>query len=310
METLHFSLFGKLRIRDGTQDFISLDALRAQELLCYLLLYRDRLHEREKIATLMWADAPATRSKQYLRQTLWQVQSKLNHVTAQESLLLVEHHQIGINKHAAFWLDIALFEQTFTALEKTPAKELSLAQIELLRNTVQLYHGDLLAGWYQDWCVYARDRYQNMYLSMLDKLLSYCELHQEYEAGLTYGWQILQYDRAREGTHRRLMRLHYLAGNRTAAVHQYEMCVTALAEELGVDPAQSTTTLYKQICVDCVALPTRQERETPNHTAQVKAPSLDPLAQLEQMQLALTQLQAQVFQMIQFFKQNGANPTS
>ncbi|MEZ4727609.1 MAG: BTAD domain-containing putative transcriptional regulator [Caldilineaceae bacterium] len=306
METLHISLLGELQIQNGKPINIQLEALRAQELLCYLLLHRDQLHDREKLATLMWAEAPATRSKQYLRQTLWQVQSKLNPVTVQEPLLVVEHHRIGVNPRASFWLDVALFEETFAALEKTSARELTPTQMELLRSTVQLYHGDLLAGWYQDWCIYARDRYQNMYLSMLDKLLSYCELHHAYEAGLRYGWQILQYDRAREGTHRRLMRLHYQAGNRTAAIHQYELCVTTLAEELDVGPAHSTTALYEQICADCVVLSAQCEAAPADHPDQAPLQSVPILQQLEQMQLALSQLQAQVAALMRYAKQNDA----
>ena len=38
---------------------------------------------------------------------------------------------------------------------------------------------------------------------------------------LAYGARILHCDRARERTHRRLMRLHFLAGDRTAALRQY-----------------------------------------------------------------------------------------
>jgi DNA-binding SARP family transcriptional activator len=52
---------------------------------------------------------------------------------------------------------------------------------------------------------------------------------------------------AHERIHRRLMRLYYLAGDRTAALRQYERCVTLLREELGVDPSERTVALYRQI---------------------------------------------------------------
>ena len=54
------------------------------------------------------------------------------------------------------------------------------------------------------------------------------------------------------------MRLHYMTGNRTAALRQYRACVEALDEELGVGPAQSTQRLYQQICSDQVELVTEQ----------------------------------------------------
>lgn len=74
--------------------------------------------------------------------------------------------------------------------------------------------------------------------------MAHCQAHGEYEMGLFHGAQILAYDRARERTHRRLMYLHYLAGDRAAALRQYERCVAALEEELCVSPDQGTCNLY------------------------------------------------------------------
>src|ERR1700675_5041594 len=91
-----------------------------------------------------------------------------------------------------------------------------------------------------------------MSLAMRSKLMSYCESHDQYENGLQHGARILACDRAREHTHWRLMRLQYLAGNRTGALRQYERCVAALREELGVKPAKRTTELYEQIRDDSV----------------------------------------------------------
>src|SRR5436190_19488575 len=46
------------------------------------------------------------------------------------------------------------------------------------------------------------------------------------------------------------MRLYYLAGDRTGALRQYEHCVTALNEELGVKPSRLTARLYEQMKLD------------------------------------------------------------
>ena len=89
-----------------------------------------------------------------------------------------------------------------------------------------------------------------MWLAMLDKLMSYCEARQDFEAGLAYGARVLRKDRARERTHRRLMRLAHLAGDRTGALRQYQRCVLALEEELGVKPAERTEDLYRAILAD------------------------------------------------------------
>lgn len=317
MQTLHFSLFGKLKICDDHQTFIALEARRAQELLCYLLLYRNRLHEREKLATLMWCDAPAPQSKKYLRQALWKVQTAVNLANGadQAQILRIEHEHIGINPVASFWLDVAAFEEAFAAVHNMRGRDLNQAQIDRLKAAVQLYKGDLLEGWYQDWYVYERERYQNIYLAMLDKLLSYSEAYQQFETGITYGLQILGYDRARETTHQRLMGLYYAAGDRTTALHQYALCVAALQEELNVGPSERTIALYEQIRTD------RLEPASPNLTAVPKPPApqpvakvveaspLDQLQQLQQIQIALTKLQEQVGQLINSMQQTNNQRT-
>jgi len=43
------------------------------------------------------------------------------------------------------------------------------------------------------------------------------------------------------------MQLQYMAGDRTAALRQYERCVVALDEDLGVKPDKRTVELYEKI---------------------------------------------------------------
>jgi hypothetical protein len=40
--------------------------------------------------------------------------------------------------------------------------DLNEAQAQLLKDAVNLYCGDLLEGWYQDWCLFERERLQSI----------------------------------------------------------------------------------------------------------------------------------------------------
>lgn len=294
MQTLSLSLFGKLKIECANRSLISLEARRAQELLCYLLLYRERLHEREKLATLLWPESNATQSKRYLRQTLWQLQSALGQVTEHTpALLCVDHERIGISTKSDYWLDVDVLESAYAVAVDRAGRDLCAQQASSLQDAVNLYHDDLLEGWYQDWCIYERERLQNIYLALLDKLVDYHEYQQSYEAGLRCGMQILRIDRAREQTHYQLIQLYHLAGNRSAAIRQYESCVAALREELDVPPAPRTVALYQQISQGpsrgFIAMPLPKSSAQPT----------DTLRHLEQIQTTLTHLQAQVAQLMQ-----------
>ena len=284
MTLLSIQLFGKFTMQADGKRLGGIDSRKVQELLAYLLVYRDRPHPRESLAELLWEASSTAQSKKYLRQALWQMQQLLPKAEA-EPLIRIEPDWIRISPEASYWLDVAEFESAFAEAQGVPGHQLGEAVAASLDRAAALYRGDLLAGWYSDWCLYERERLQNMWLAMLDKLMSYCEASGQYEAGLAYGTRVLRDDRARERTHRRLMRLAYLAGDRTGALRQYERCVQALEEELSVRPSRQTEELHQQILDDAM------------ETGRIMEPQL-PLAtitsRLDRLRGILTQLRKHV----------------
>ena len=264
MSKLHFCLFGKFAARDGRDTLKGLEATKDQELLSYLLIHRTQHHSREALAGLLWGDNSTERSKKYLRQALWHLQSVLETGSgAGERILLVEHDWLTLNSANRPWCDVAEFEAAFTRAEGIAGNQLDEDVAGSLKQAIALYRDDLLAGWYHDWILFDRERLQNKYLIMLDKLLRYAREHREYEAGQSYGEMILRHDPAQERTHRQLMSLYYSAGDRTAALRQYDRCVTALKEELGVPPERRTAVLYERIRMGQMSDPVTTELNLP-----------------------------------------------
>jgi len=301
MSTLKIHLFGKFCVRRNEIILNGFEARKIQELFCYLLLHRDHSLPRETLASILWLETTTTQSKKNLRQALWQLQSALGsqNEPANDRLLLVDPDWVQLNSEADLWLDVAEFERVYNLVQKTPGQEIDNTAAQLLQETVQLYQGPLLEGWYQDWCLLERERLQSMYLAMLDKLMNFTEAHYDYETGLLYGMRIMCYDRARERTHRRMMRIYYLLGDRAEALRQYERCAAALDEELGISPSKSTQALYKQIQADQLdePPPTPIQADT---SPEIPTPQLlEVLGRLSQVQRSLSELQNQVQQSIQ-----------
>lgn len=285
MADLRFHLLGKFRAERGTLS-LGLDASKERELISYLLIHRDRPHPREALATLLWGDTSTEKSRKYLRQTLWHLRGLLRSNWQQhEPVLVVEHDWVQLNLGSDLWLDVAALENAFTNAQGIPGRRLEPRCAQALKDAVKLYRGDLLDGWYHDWCLFERERVQNMYLSMLDKLMMYCEERREYDLGMSYGASILRYDRARERTHRQMMYLQYLSGDRTGALRQYERCAAALDQELGVKPEDRTVALYHRISTGKLDLPESSTDGT--------APP-EILGRLKRLQLMLTAMQKRV----------------
>jgi DNA-binding SARP family transcriptional activator len=247
MNQLVVSLFGRFKVElDGRAIELG-DAQKAHELLCFLLINRKRSHPRETLASLLWDHCTTAQSKAYLRKALWQLQQSLAELGDASSMLLAEPEWIQINPEFELRLDVDVFEEVHRATKGRNGWELDEGTMEGVHHAVALYCGDLLENWYVDWCLYERERLQQIYLILLDKSMDYFELHHQYELGIDYGQRILQIDRARENTHQRLMRLCYLNGDRTGALRQYQRCAAALHEELDAEPAARTLQLYEQI---------------------------------------------------------------
>jgi DNA-binding SARP family transcriptional activator len=252
MSGLAVSMLGRFCVQWEGQVLPGLDMRKVQELFAYLLLHPGLAHPREGLAGVLWTDSSTDQGRKYLRKTLWQLQTALDvrAPAVSRRLLRVEPDWIALQPQPDLWVDVSVFEQTFAPVEGVPSRELDVESVQRLQQAVILYQGDLLVDCYMDWCLYERERLRQIYLAMLDKLMGYCEAHHEYETGLAYGMRILGCDRASERTHRRMMRLHYLAGDRTGALRQYARCAAALQEELGVRPSRSTRSLYEQIQSD------------------------------------------------------------
>jgi DNA-binding SARP family transcriptional activator len=291
-------LFGRFSVEYDEKPLEGLGSFKVQELLSYLLIHRNRPRPREALAALLWGDTPTDKSRTYLRQALWHLQTALKsgNAAAGDHILLVEDHWVQLNTRSEIWLDVAVLEETFAALKDKPGSGLNADEKHELQVAVQIYEGELLEGSYQDWCLFERERLQNIFLALLYKLMSYCEAHHEYEAGQLFGTQILNYDRASERTHRRLMQLQYMAGDRTAALRQYDRCVLALHEDLGVKPDKPTVALYEKIRSGEVERPSNSV-QVPLNQIKPTAPMLtEVIGRLEDLQLTLANVRRAVCQ--------------
>jgi DNA-binding SARP family transcriptional activator len=252
-------------------------------LFAFLAVNRARPATRETLAEHLWSTSTETQARKYLRQTIWQLQAALSSSDRSPgAFFTIDTDSIQLNPRADVWLDVRFFEDASIATSGVAGSTLSAEQAATLRRAVDMYQGDLLEGWYQDWCLFERERLQLLYLSMLDKLVTYEESRQSFESAVIFAEQILRHDRAHERAHQRLMRLHYLAGDRTAALRQFDKCVAALASELDVAPARETKELREQIRHDHL------ETALPEHELLRQAP--DPIGALKRVMTQLTAL--------------------
>lgn len=257
MSALRVYMFGRFEV-SFRADRPVLEGRRLQELLAFLLLHRGHPWPREMLSDSIWGEGEPEQLRKALRQSLWKLQSGID--LQNEALLAVDSEFIAVSPTCQLWLDLAEFEAAHDAAIGQPGVAMDDATAERLQAATKLYRGDLLEGWYVDWCLSERERLIGLHLAMLNKLSAWCAAGGRYEEGVAYCYAALQHDSAHERSHRHMMRLHHMAGDRCAAIRQYRHCVQVLREEMGVAPDARTVALYEQIAGDTLG-PTFSEFE-------------------------------------------------
>ena len=245
---LNVQLFGVGQVDYDGRSLAGFPTRQSSLLLCYLVLNRQRLHNRERLAAVFWGDYSTAASRKHLRNTLWQLRSALESIGAPaDQYLTMGDDSIAFLDSSSYRLDVKEFEQAIELCRDVEGWQLTAEQASNLEKASALYTGDLLEGVYEDWCLYERERLSLLYVNMLSKLTAFHEFQGTYERGLVYGGRVLARDPTREIVHRQMMRLYWLLGDRHEALAQYKLCSQILQEEMGIKPTAKTRLLYERM---------------------------------------------------------------
>ena len=156
-----------------------------------------------------------------------------------ERLLAIERRTIRWRPDGPFHLDVAAFEE---AVERAAGDG-----VDALRAAVALYRGDLLPGVYDDWIEPHRNHLRTKMIETLDALATGLEDRREYRAAMEQLNRLVTIDPLTESRYQALMRVAALLGDRPAGLRAYHACVSALRDELGIDPSRETFDAYQRL---------------------------------------------------------------
>ncbi|MBE7417799.1 MAG: AAA family ATPase [Ideonella sp.] len=188
------------------------------------LLVVERRVSRARAAELLWPGRPSQQARNSLRQRLFKLRRAGGHA-------LVDGDE---------WLSLADGVRSDWPADAVDGA--GGAHAPLLDG--QRYH-DLEQ--FDEWLVGARERWQaarrGRWLQAADAL----EREGRFDAALAPAALLVEHEPLDETAHRRLIRLHYLCGDRAAALEAYRRCRAVLADELGVEPDSETRGLARLV---------------------------------------------------------------
>ena len=242
MSRLSVRLLGGFGLeRDG--EVISLTSSRAQAALAYLLLHRDRSHERRWLASILWPDTDERQARTNLRQALHQLRRTVPDV---ERSFVLDGQHLRVREEAPLDLDVARFEGAAAPRPPTDDSAITRSERDRLEDAIRHYRGDLLPEMGDDWLDEPRAHLLERFASVLERIVVVAEAQQDYGVALQYAQRWAQHDPLVEEPYRRLMRLHALRGERAKAMHVYHTCASLLMREVGGEPSPRTQAAYEQ----------------------------------------------------------------
>ena len=234
--TLRIFLLGQFKLQANDLP-IELPSRPAQSLMAYLALNAGVTHRREKLVGLFWPEAAGSNGRGYLRQALWRIRKSLESSSiAWEEHLDISDLSILFKAKSDYWLDAA---QILKQSDSLPVKE----KIKI----IQLYRGELLPGFYEEWVTLERDRLQSVFHQKINHLLECLIEAKQWDEALKWGEEWIRLGYTPEPAFRALMRAYVGLGDISMASSTYQRCVRALKSDLNVDPSPETNQLHDQI---------------------------------------------------------------
>jgi len=239
---------GPFRVYQDDQPVDDWPSSKGKAIFKYLVTHRERPVVKEVLMELFWPGAHPDAARNNLnvaiyglRQALRKGRPSFSHVVFQDDCYL-------LNPDLQIWVDAEEFAKRFKAARDLEQRgELATAMREY-HAAEALYQGEFLEeDRYEDWLVPQRQRFQDDYLSLLDRLSRCYSDKGDQAACVTVCRKMLATDPCREEAHRRLMRCYNRQGQPYLALRQYHLCVETLKEELDVPPTQETTALYEHV---------------------------------------------------------------
>lgn len=237
---------GDVEIRD--RDWRS---VKARQLLQLLLVERGRMLPRDRIMDMLWPGLEAEAAANNLRVTLSRLMKAIepNRPEGAPAYYIVQQGDTyGFNVESDHIYDAAEFSNAVDQARAAQQRGQRAEAVMLYRRAIDLYGGTFLPDClYEDWSVVERERLSLLFIDAslhLGNLLLEDGLPHE---AIGLAWRVIEIDQAQEEAYQLLMRAYGGLGERSTALRLYARCVSALEQDLGVEPLPETMALYQQI---------------------------------------------------------------
>jgi predicted ATPase/DNA-binding SARP family transcriptional activator len=217
---------------------------KSAALLAYLAYHPHRTHPRDVLAELFWPKAPPEQARSSLRTALASLRRQLEPPGIPSgSVLFADRTAIRLNP-SAFIADTQEFHAALTSAVET---DIPSARLSHLSRAIEIYGGELLPGFYDDWILPERARLAEAYRGALCRLAELVHDAGDSTRALEYARRAVTADPLDESAHELLCRLLIATGRPEAARRHHDELTRTLKEQLGEAPSAAIEDLLDSL---------------------------------------------------------------
>lgn len=246
--TLACYCFGPFRAFQDDQPVADWNGHKGQLVLKYLLTQAGKPVAKEKLMETIWPEADPEAARRNLHQAIYSIRHTLKANQPDTQYILFRNEFYLLNPAVSIWVDFVEFEKYAYQGRHLENRQEFAAAMEAYAMAEGLFQGNFMQDEpYEEWAGLKRNQLQNLYLELADKLSTHYFQGQQYRAAIFQCQRILEADNCHEPAYQILMQCYLRQGQRHMAVRQYQTCIQALRETLGLSPSESTRQVYQQL---------------------------------------------------------------
>ena len=159
------------------------------------------------------------------------------------AVLRADRFSVQLNPEAVT-TDVAEFE---AACRRAAQADSPSERILFLADAAEIYRGELLPGYFDEWCLVERERLRGAYFRVLHQFIELLQRNGDLDGALGYARRAVSADPLNEESYQDLIRLLAAAGQPAAALRQFRELEQRLDEQLGEGPSAATRELAHEV---------------------------------------------------------------
>jgi class 3 adenylate cyclase/DNA-binding SARP family transcriptional activator/tetratricopeptide (TPR) repeat protein len=227
---LRIRLLGQVTVDVDGVALPAFESARLQHVLARLVTTAGRRVTRVQLAFELWPGSTEQQARTNLRKVLHDLRQALPDAGR---YLDIDGQSICWRLDAPASVDVVEFHDALRA--------------DRLDAAADVYAGDFMPGFYEDWVLSERERLRTFALDARSRLAVDAEARGDVDGALAQARSLLGLDALREDGYRLLMRCHARRGERAEGLRAYHKCVEVLDRELGVEPDSATRAAYLEL---------------------------------------------------------------